>query len=183
MPEDLFPSDDDDVDTDEGDTAPQATEDNKTIKQMRDALDRAEKRVKSYERQVEKLSEFQTSVLTERKNQAVTQVFTEVGLSPKHAELFKKVNPDLEVDAVTADAVKAFASEYELAASGGEVPDAPEVKPEGFTPVTTGTGPGTLTQDADGIEELLKSGDLEGIRRAFESGRVNKQAPWKQFQG
>jgi galactitol-specific phosphotransferase system IIB component len=175
MSDDSFPfSDDDDVDTpDEGATVTPA-EDNKTIKQMRDALERAEKRAKAYEKQVEKLSEFQTSVLAERKNQAVTQVFTEVGLSPKHAELFKKVNPDLEVDAITADTVKAFASEYELAASSGEVPDAPEVKPEGFTPFTTGNGSPVTMIDTAGILEKLKNGDFEGLTRDVEAGRVQK---------
>ena len=56
MPDDTFPFSDDDNDSqDEGDTAPPA--DNATIKQMREALDRAEKRNKSYEKTVEKLTE------------------------------------------------------------------------------------------------------------------------------
>jgi hypothetical protein len=183
MAEDLFPSDDDDdVDTGEGDTAPPA--DNTTIKQMREALDRAEKRNKTYEKTVEKLTEFQSGVLAERKDQAVTKVFTEVGLNPKHADLYKKLNPDLEVDAITAEAVNAFASQYELATSSGEVPDAPEVKPAGFTPVTTGTAAPASKLTSEDINKMLADGDIDGVTKAFETGRVQKEdAPWAHYQG
>jgi len=182
MADDDFPFDDADSDeTNEGDTATQAAEDNKSIKQIRDALKREERARKTFEKEVVELREFRDGVLGERKEQAINQVFTEVGLNPKHAELFKRVNPDLAVDAVTADAIKAFASEYELVTSSGEVPEAPVSEPAGFTPVVTGTGSPNATQNADDIEEMLRKGDLDGVRKAFESGRVNKQAPWKQY--
>ena len=171
-----------DDDENEGDAAPQA--DNSTIKQMREALERAEKRNKTYEKQLEKLTEFQNTVLGERREQAVTSVFTEAGLNPKHAELYKRLNPDIEVESITADAVNAFASEYGLAASSGEVPEAPEVQPEGFTPVTTGSAAPAQYISEEQIKEWLNRGDVEAVNAAYASGRVQKESvPWRQFPG
>lgn len=183
MPDDeVEPFSVDDDTEDEGDAAPAG--DNKTIKAMREALERAERRAKNAEKQVEKLSEFQTSVLAERREQAVSSIFTEVGLNPKHAELYKRLNPDIEVDAINADAVNAFAAEYGLATSSGDVPEAPEVKPEGFTPVTTGNAAPSATISDEQISQWLSEGNLEAVNKAFQDGRVQKESvPWRQYQG
>ena len=179
---DPFDVDDDVVTTDEGDVAPSG--DNKTIKQMREAVERAERRAKNAEKQLEKLTEFQNTVLAERREQAVSSVFTEAGLNPKHAELYKRINPDIEVDAITADAVTAFAAEYGLATSSGDVPEAPEVKPEGFTPVTTGNAAPSASISDEQISQWLNEGNLEAVNKAFKDGRVQKESvPWRQYQG
>lgn len=178
MSDEDFPFEADDA-PDEGGSTPAVEDSNKSFKQLRDYAKKLEKDLAKERKDAERLRAFETEILTERKEKAITSVFSEVGLNPKHAELFKRVNPDVQVDSINADAIKAFAAEFELPTSAGEVPEAPAPEAVGFTPVTTGTGsPGGMLT-ADDIEEKLKSGDLEAITRAIESGRVNKQTPWK----
>lgn len=180
MSDDIEPFSSEDDEQDEGTVVPQV-EDNQSFKQLRDAYKRLERDTAKNNKELERLRTFEAEVLGERKETAINSVFTEVGLNPKHAELFKRVNPDLGVDAVTADAVKAFAAEFELATSAGEVPEAPAPEPVGYTPVATGTGSPVQRLTAEDIDELLRKGDLDSITRAFEAGRVNKEAPWREF--
>lgn len=183
MSDDIEPFSLEDDGLDEGGSTPAVEDSNKSFKQLRDAYKKLEKDRAKEAKELERLRGFEAEVLGERKEKAITSVFNEVGLNPKHAELFKRVNPDVQVDSINADAVKAFAAEFELPTSAGEVPEAPAPEAVGFTPVTTGTGsPGGMLT-ADDIEEKLKSGDLDAVARAIAAGRVNKQAPWKQFQG
>lgn len=169
---------------DEGDTATQGG-DNKTIKQLREAIERAEKRNRALEKDNEKLIAFQSTVLAERKNETVSKVFTEAGLSPKHAELYKRVNPDVEADAITAEAVKTFAEEYGLAAGAvASTPDVEESKPQGFTPVTTGISPSASEFSMDDVDTLMKQGDFDTVNRIFKEKRVQEDdVPWTQYAG
>lgn len=182
--EDLFPSDDVDDDTDEGGTAPQA-DTNKSFAELRKAYNREEKARKSLEKENEELRTFKSGIVEVQTQTAINSVFTEVGLNPKHADLFKAVNKELSPETVTKEAVAAFAAEYELVTNSGEAVEAPETKPAGFTPpATTGTGPGTQKLDADGILEKLKAGDFEGLTADVKAGRVQKESvPWARYQG
>jgi len=109
---------------------------NKSFADLRKYARRVEKQLKEAQEANERLTSFEAEVLSERKAATLDSVFKEVGLSPKHAALFAKVNPDAEP---TADAVKAFAAEYELATVAGESVEAPEPEAEGLTPVVRGS--------------------------------------------
>jgi hypothetical protein len=170
-------------DSDEGDTAPQA-DTNKSFTDLRKAYIRKEKDLKALEKEVEDLRTFKSGIVEVQTQQAINSVFTEVGLNPKHADLFKAVNKELSPETVTKDAVAAFAAEYELVTNSGEAVEAPETKPAGFTPVTTGTGPGTQKLGPDDILEKLKAGKLDELNADFQAGRVQRESvPWARYQG
>lgn len=136
-----------------------------------------EKKYGQAEKEVARLSEFESTVLGERREQAVQGAFTEVGLNPKHAELFKRLNTEGEV---TVDAVKAFAAQYELATVQGEqVENPPAAPPAGFTPVTAGSPAPLAKMSMDDVNKLLSDGQLAAVQEAFTKGLVEKEsAPW-----
>lgn len=171
-------------DSDEGDTAPQADAQNKSFAELRKAYNREEKARKALEKEVEDLRTFKSGIVEVQTQQAINSVFTEVGLNPKHADLFKAVNKEITPEAISKEAVAAFAAEYELVTNSGEAVEAPEEKQAGFTPVITGTGPGSQKLDAEAILEKLKKGDLEGLNADFAAGRVQRESvPWARYQG
>jgi hypothetical protein len=182
MADDPFPFEDDSV-QDEGDTAPQA-DTNKSFAELRKAYNREEKARKALEKEVEDLRTFKSGIVEVQTQQAINSVFTEVGLNPKHADLFKAVNKEITPEAISKEAVAAFAAEYELVTNSGEAVEAPETKPAGFTPVTTGTGPGTQKLGPDDILEKLKAGKLDELNADFQAGRVQRESvPWARYQG
>jgi hypothetical protein len=182
MADETLPYDDDDA-VDEGNAAPQA-DTNKSFAELRKAYNREEKARKALEKEVEDLRTFKSGIVEVQTQQAINSVFTEVGLNPKHADLFKAVNKEITPEAISKEAVAAFAAEYELVTNSGEAVEAPEEKPAGFTPVTTGTGPGSQKLDAEGILEKLRKGDLEGLNADFKAGRVQRESvPWARYQG
>jgi hypothetical protein len=89
------------------------------------------------------------AALTEEFRQFRTSVaFKEVGLTPKHAELYLAANP--EGDA-TVDSVQAFADEYGLSAPAAPVTPAPPGMPEDGAPpaVERTLGQGPVASPAD----------------------------------
>jgi uncharacterized protein YdaU (DUF1376 family) len=118
MADETLPYDDDDA-VDEGNAAPQA-DTNKSFAELRKAYNREEKARKALEKEVEDLRTFKSGIVEVQTQQAINSVFTEVGLNPKHADLFKAVNKELSPETVTKDAVAAFAAEYELVTNSGE---------------------------------------------------------------
>lgn len=182
MAEDEYPFDDDTV-SDEGDAATKE-EDNKSFAALRKAHNREEKARKALEKEVEELRTFKTGIVEVQREAAINSVFTEVGLNPKHAELFKAVNKDLEVDSISRDAVAAFAAEYQLVTNSGEAVEAPESAPSGFTPVTTGTAAPSQKHDAEWIRDQLRAGNLDEVAAAVKAGRVQRESvPWAKYQG
>lgn len=179
--EDTFPFDDDEV-SDEGDKAPE--KENQSFAALRKAHNREEKARKALEKEVEELRTFKTGIVEVQREAAINSVFTEVGLNPKHAELFKAVNKDLEVDSISRDAVAAFAAEYQLVTNSGEAVEAPESAPSGFTPVTTGTAAPSQKHDAEWIRDQLRAGNLDEVAAAMKAGRVQRESvPWAKYQG
>lgn len=180
MADDL-PFEDDDV-QDEGDTAPQA-DTNKSFADLRKYANRLERDLKKTTAEVEELRTFKSGIVEVQTQQAINSIFTEVGLNPKHADLFKAVNKELSPETVSKEAVAKFAAEYELVTNSGETVEAPEEKPAGFTPVTTGTGPGTQKLDAEAVLEKLREGKLDELGADFAAGRVHEPVPWTKYQG
>lgn len=174
-----FSLDPDGDEEDEGSAKPK--DDNKTIQEIRAFADRAEKRAVAAEKKAEEYATQLQDYVVKEQNTAIESVFKEVGLNPAHGELFKTVNKDLKVADITADAVKEFASKYELpVVETGEVPDAPESKPRGFTPPPVGGGPVSADKLTLGdIDKLLREGDNDAVEAAFKGGRVESvEAPW-----
>ena len=146
---------------------------NKSFADLRKYAKRMEREAKAAQERTEALEAFQAEVLAERKAATLDTVFKEVGLSPKHAALFAKVNPDAEP---TADAVKAFAAEYELATVAGESVEAPAPEAEGLTPIVKGSAPtGAATGGKVSATDWLamQGTDPARARRLFESGQVD----------
>lgn len=167
----------DDDQPDEGGTQPE----NSTIKEIRAAAERAERRATAAEKKAEDYASRLQEYVAKEQDAAITSVFKEVGLNEAHGQLFKEVNKDLEVSAITADAVKEFANRYQLpVAETGEVPDAPPASPSGFTPPpVTGVPTSVEKLTLGDIDKMLRSGDSEEVEKAFKAGRVETvEAPW-----
>ncbi len=148
---------------DENETGADASagSDSASMKELRDAYKRIEKENKAFKADQAKRE-------ADSRNALVASTFKEVGLNEKHATLFAKVNPEVEV---TADAVKAFAAEYDLTTSDGGTVDAPAPvdAPSGPKPVMTGSAApdlGTLTP-----EEAMKL-PVEERNKLKEAGRI-----------
>lgn len=157
---------------------------NSTVRELRAAIERAEKREKALVRENQTLTEFKDTVVGQQRDAAIAKVFTDAGLNPKHATLFKTLNPDLTPDGVTPDVVSKFASDYELPTSEGKVPDAPAPEEPGFTPPpTVPRTPSTRLTNED-VSELLAKGEIEAVTAAYREGRVEKEeVPWTQYAG
>ena len=152
-----------------------------SIKEIRAYAQRQEKAAKAAEKELNELREFRAQVTAEKREAAITTAFAEVGLSPAHAKLFKAMNPELDPEAVTAEAVAGFATEYQLPVQAtGEVPPAQEPRPTGYNPVVSQSAAplGTLTEDD--VQRLMKEGRFAEVNKAYADGRVIKEdAPWR----
>lgn len=149
---------------------------NKNFAELRKAYNRAEKERKALAAEIEELRTFRAEI-TERETQArVQSVFEEVGLNPAHAKLFKALNPDVGPDGVTAEAVAAFASEYQLVTTSGEPVSEPEPKTEGFKPVATpsGSGTGPAVMSLDDAKQLIHEGRYDEVNKLYQEGRVER---------
>jgi hypothetical protein len=147
--------------------------DSKNFADLRKYARKMEREAKAAQAQVEELTSFRTEVLAERRTADLDRVFSEVGLSPKHAALFAKVNPDAEV---TADAVKSFAAEYELTAATGDPIDAPELQAEGLSPIVRGNGSGAPAQGGKMSSRewiALQATDFAKAQALWEKGLVD----------
>jgi hypothetical protein len=150
-------------------------DENTTPKDLREAYDRAEARATEAELAAktakDELRQFQAQVTFEKQ-----------GLTPKHADLFLKTNPDAEV---TQDAVHAFVEEYGLAPAPAAVPaeDAPAT-PAGIPQLnafqeaggsgTQGSAPAAAPKmsKAD-FQKLLETNPQEAAK-AYVEGRTER---------
>jgi len=154
---------------------------NATIQELRKYAQRQERAVKAAEKELSDLRTFKADVIAERRDAAITSAFTEVGLSPAHAKLYKATNPEVEIEAVTAEAVAGLANEYGLAVQAtGQVPAAPEPAPTGYHPVTTGSAAPLAMLSQDEVDQLMRDGDFATVNKAYAEGRVKKEeVPWR----
>lgn len=165
---------DDEEETNENEV--EAGESNKSFADLRKAYKARDRQVKALEKELEPLREFKTQVEAERRNVALETVFKEVGLSPKHAVLFSKVNPEAEI---TPEVVQSFAAEYDLITQTGEGVQAPEQQPVGFNPVTTGSPAPVGMLSHEDVKQLLAQGRQAEVEKAYEQGRIEKTpVPW-----
>jgi len=162
----------------EGDGTPSETS---SMAELRKFAKRMEREAKHNMKELEELRQFQQSVMSEKREAAITKAFTEVGLADAHAKLFKALNPEIEVETISVDTVSKFADEYQLPLAGSnEVPEAPEVKPEGYRPVTVGSAAPLAMLTSDDVEKLMKAGDFASVNKAYAEGRVEKETvPWR----
>jgi hypothetical protein len=163
----------DDVDDDEDHGAPK---DNSSFAELRKAYNRAEKERRTFEKEVQELREFREAVTEEKREAALSTAFSEVGLNPAHAKLFKALNPQIEVDNISSEVVAQFAVDYALTAVSGETPQLEEKQPEGYKPVVTGTASPLAKYSAEEFQALAWDEKVAAIK----SGRVEKEtAPWR----
>jgi len=155
--------------------------DNATIQELRKYAQRQERAVKAAEKELSDLRTFKADVISERRDSAINSAFTEVGLSPAHAKLYKAMNPEVEIEAITVDSITAFAAEYSLPTQAtGEVPAAPEPAPTGYHPVTTGSAAPLAMLSQDEVDQLMRDGDFAAVNKAYAEGRVKKEeVPWR----
>lgn len=151
------------------------TQDNKNFAELRKAYNKAEKERKVLLAEVESLRTFQAEVKTRVTEDKLNSVFTEVGLNPAHAKLFRALNPEVEVEAITPEAVATFASEYQLVTIAGAPAEKPEPKAEGFKPVAASGGPvGEGILSIEDATKLIREGRYDEAQKLYEAGRVQK---------
>lgn len=163
---------DDDSDHEDEQTPPAET---KNFAELRKAYNRRDKEAKAFEAELAELREFRSQVVAERTTAAITTAFKEAEVDPVHVDYFKAVNPDVEIDKITADQVREFAAARSLLTVSGDPATPPEPKDEGYKPVTTGVQapPGMLT--SEDVMKLLANGDTAAVNKAYADGRVLKE--------
>jgi hypothetical protein len=141
---------------DEDDDSPE----NPVIKEIREAQKRAEKQAKDAQKERDamaaQLAEFQAK---EKENQ-VGEVFTKVGLSPKHARLFLKDSPEGET---TEDSVRAWAEANDLAPKSSE-----DTSPAAtYTPGPAGVAPqaGNKISEEE-LDKLMRTDPAAAVAKA-----------------
>jgi len=164
MPDDPFDlSDDDEEET------PERAQESSVIQQFRKREKDLKKALKDAKAEAEALRPFKEEAQTSKLREA----FTQAGLAPRHADLFRKVNPDTEP---TAEAIKSFAEEYSLAPPA-PVEEETQPKVPSFEPPPSGQAPtGTYTQKE--FEEVMRVDPAKG-RALAAAGRVrwNNEQP------
>ena len=137
--------------------------DNAAFAQMR-------KDLKAAQKELEEARAFRVEREKADRETAITGVFSEVGLNPKHAKLFAIANPEGEA---TPELVAQFAAEYGLATNAGEAVEAPAPTERGFTPtvINEGQALGSKVYTHDEFAELMKT-DQNRAFKAYQDGRV-----------
>jgi len=143
-----------------------------TIQDLRKAFNRVKQEKKDLEARVEELSAFQATVVKEKRQAAVTSSFEEVSLDPRHVKLYEALNPDVALEAITAESVAAFAAEYGLVTTSGETVEA-AAAPSGYTPVTTGQASKPSMLDRSEWLKLVNT-DPAAAYKAHQEGRVSE---------
>lgn len=142
------------------------------MKQLRDALKAAQRELKEAKKELAPLREFKTTFETEQKVAGAAKSFEKFGLTPKHAELFLKLNPETEV---SDDIIKNFATEYSLPLKSS---DDNEESLEAGLPSNTPFVPADAGVDAEGgfmnrdqLDALYKTNPQKALQ-VLKSGRV-----------
>lgn len=170
-----FDLEDEDDSNEDQSGSPKAGE-SKNFADLRKYARKMERERNAFEKELTELRDFKSSIEGERKEATIKSAFEEVGLNPKHAALFSRVHEG----EVTVDAVKAFASEYELPTTEGAAVEPPVKEEPGFRPVVTGTPTGAAKLSAEDIKKMLSSGEIEAVNKAYAEGRVEREeTPWR----
>ena len=163
----LFTDPDDDEDSGDGEESG-ASEANASFKDLRKAYNRAEKERKALEAEAIDLRTFKATTVEKERAVQLEVILKESGLSPKHATLFTKLNPEAEI---TPETVLGFAKEYDLVKSDGEGVEVPEKPASGFNPVSTGVGGDLKTYTREELDVLVYTNpDL--ANKLIQEGRV-----------
>ncbi len=158
------------------DDATETDDPNKSFADLRKAYNRSEKDRKAYEKEVTELREFRDKIVTEQREVSLDSIFKDVGLNPKHKTLFSKLNPEAEI---TPEAVKNFASEYELPTVMGEAIEGVTPAATGFNPIQAGGSGDLKIYSREEFDELIYTNPtLAG--KLMEEGRVNLQRAKKE---
>lgn len=156
----------DDEDEPQSDSKPAASKDNAAFAQMR-------KELRDLKKEADELRAFRVDREKADRETAISGVFTEVGLNPKHAKLFTALNP--EGDA-TPELVAKFATEYGLVTNEGEGFEMPQPASEhrGFTPtvVEGGSTPAGKTYNREEFDQIMRENPVRG-RQLAEAGKVH----------
>ena len=133
--------------------------------------------VKQLEKELDELRKFKTDTTTEVRTRTATEAFKALKLSEKQADLFLRLNPEGEV---TAEAVRAFATEYGFTPQEASSEEGEETKTDegtAFKPVSTSEGTPAAGKMLNAIEwfELYQTNPGEAMALA-NRGKVKLQA-------
>jgi hypothetical protein len=169
---------DDLLNEDEDDTPDTPADKPKTDNQ----LQAAQRKLAKAEKELEELRAYKTERVQQERNHQIEGVFTELGLSPKHAKLYAALNP--EGDATT-ELVAGFATEYGLGVVGEGAAEAAAPVERGYTPTVIGEAAplgakaysveewrNISMQDPKQGQQLLAQGRVLGVT-ITEDGRVD----------
>lgn len=159
----------DDLDDEDESSEKEPEQANTSFEELRKAYKRAERERKALAVEAEELRTFKSTIVEKERSTLLETILKENGLSPKHATLFAKINPEAEI---TAETVLGFAKEYDLVTTDGERVEAPEGAPAGFNPISTGVG-GDLKQYTREELDVLIYTNPELANKLVETGRVS----------
>jgi hypothetical protein len=142
--------------------APEETEDNSAIQQMREEL----KRLKKVEKEHGVLAAFKQAVEAEKHEAKVKEAFKEAGLKERWANLYLKENSDSEV---TSEGIKAFAEEYELLPANQDTA-VQEVTEQAIAPVPGGAPPSAQPMTREAFEDLMRTNPTQAFEVARKQG-------------
>lgn len=157
---------------DEEDTESKPTEDSKSFKELRSAYNRLEKQLKTLEPELTDLRAFRADREKVDRETAISGIFQQVGLNPKHAKLYAALNSEGET---TAESVAQFAAEYGLLTEEGGQVEAPPAVPAGAAPTVLAetTAPGSKVYSHDEFTEMLNNPATQAKAfQLYQSGRV-----------
>lgn len=133
-------------------------------------LQAAQRKLAKAERELEELRAFKAEREQADRNHQIEGVFTDLGLSPKHAKLFAALNPEGEA---TTESVAGFASEYGLPTVEGGAVEAPAAVERGYTPTVIGEAapPGAKTYSIEDWRNISMADPKQG-QQLLQQGRV-----------
>lgn len=145
--------------------------DSSTIKSIRDHAKNLERQLKAQEKELDTLRKMRDEYEADARRAKAQAVFSEVGLSEKHATLFAALNPEVEPD---VEAVKAFAEEFGLSPSAPADGEDKVVAKEdpGFAPVSSGTPDSKRRYSAEEWWTLQRENPAAALQ-AVKDGRVD----------
>lgn len=162
--------------------------DNKTIKQMRDQIEKLDRALKKAVKDNESLTEFKTQVVQAETERKVGETFRSVWQDETEADRATKLffRGIQSPEQVTEEELNKFVTEFGPArptqvneTEGGQEPGPYTRLSAAVAPTPEGEAPVQGVISSEDMAKLMSSGDKDAVTRAIEAGRFKKNvAPW-----
>ena len=108
-----------------------------TVAELEKERNRLGKALRDEQKKVRELEAFRVEIEAERRTSSIADVFTKAGANPKHANLYAKLNPDVDPASLGSEAVTTWLTENDLPVPEATSEAIQEVKEPGFVPAPT----------------------------------------------